>query len=134
MIDPRQRRWRAHPVKQPQYSLESVALFRDLPAEILKRVKSRCLSRRYGPREAIVGHLDTSDEVFFLLTGSARVTIRSVDGKAVTFRELGPGGMFGEYTKRTQRKIARAVISATYAKAPIPYSRSPNARGILSRS
>lgn len=101
------------PVKQPQYSLESVALFRDLPADVLKRVKSRCLSRRYGPREAIVGHLDTSDEVFFLLTGSARVTIRSVDGKAVTFRELGPGGMFGEYAAIDGRPRSASVEART---------------------
>jgi CRP-like cAMP-binding protein len=85
------------PAKQPQYSLESVAIFRGLPPQTLQRIKRRCLCRGYGPREVIVGHLDMSDDVFFLLTGNTRVTIRAVDGKAVTYRELGPGGMFGEY-------------------------------------
>ena len=32
-----------------------------------------------------------------MMTGNARVTIRSADGKAVSFRELGPSAMFGEY-------------------------------------
>ena len=84
-------------IKQPQYSLESVAIFRGLSSPALERIKLRCSCRRYEPRESIVGHLDTSDEVFFLLTGSARVTVRSADGKAVNFRELSSGGMFGEY-------------------------------------
>ena len=60
------------PVKQPQYSLENVALFRGLPQPILSRIKSRCLFRRYGPGEPVVGHLYTSDEVYFLWMGGAR--------------------------------------------------------------
>lgn len=84
-------------IKQPQYSLESVAIFRGLSPHALQRIKGLCSCRRYEPREAIIDHLDSSDEVFFLLTGNARVTIRSAEGKAVSFRELGPGGMFGEY-------------------------------------
>jgi CRP-like cAMP-binding protein len=101
------------PVKQPQYSLESVALFRGLPADILGRIKRRCLCRRYGPGEPIVGHLDTSDEVYFLLTGDARVAIRAVDGKAVTFRELAAGGMFGEYAAIDGRPRSATVEART---------------------
>ena len=100
-------------VKQPQYSLESVAIFRDLPPQALERVKRLCHCRRYGPREAIIDHLDTSDDVFFLLTGNARVTIRSADGKAVSFRELGPGGMFGEYAAIDGRPRSAAVEALT---------------------
>ncbi|MGB2932447.1 MAG: Crp/Fnr family transcriptional regulator [Methyloceanibacter sp.] len=84
-------------IRQPQYSLESVAIFRGLPADTLKRIQRRCRWRYYEPREPIIDYLDTSDDVFFMITGNARVTIRSVDGKAVSFRELGLGAMFGEY-------------------------------------
>jgi CRP-like cAMP-binding protein len=84
-------------IKQPQYSLESVEIFRGLSPQVLERIKRVCSFRRYGSHELVIDHLDTSDDVFFLLTGNARVTIRSADGKAVSFRELGPGGMFGEY-------------------------------------
>jgi len=100
-------------VKQPQYSLESVALFRGLPVQSLSRIKSRCLCRRYGPGEPIVGHLDTSDEVYFLLTGAAHVTIRALDGKAVTFRELAAGGMFGEYAAIDGRPRSATVEART---------------------
>jgi CRP/FNR family transcriptional regulator, cyclic AMP receptor protein len=35
--------------------------------------------------------------VFFITSGEARVTIYSLAGKAVSFRELGPGDVLGEY-------------------------------------
>lgn len=99
--------------KQPQYSLEGVAIFRCLSSNALERVKRLCSCRRYGPRDLIVDHLDSSDEVFFLLTGDARVTIRSADGKAVSFRELGPGGMFGEYAAIDGRARSANVEART---------------------
>lgn len=98
---------------QPRYSLESVAIFRGLPSDTLERVKRRCACRRYGPRESIIDHLDTSDDVCFLLTGNARVTIRSVDGKAVSFRELAPGATFGEYAAIDGRPRSASVEART---------------------
>ena len=83
--------------KQPRYSLESVAIFRGLAPDVLERIKRRCNAHSYEPKAMIVDYLDDSKEVFFLIAGNARVTIRSADGKAVSFRELGPGNMFGEY-------------------------------------
>jgi CRP/FNR family cyclic AMP-dependent transcriptional regulator len=100
-------------IKQPQYSLESVAIFRGLSSSTLERIKRRCSCRSYEPGESIVGHLDTSDEVFFLLTGSAQVTVRSTDGKAVNFRELSPGGMFGEYAAIDGRPRSANVEART---------------------
>lgn len=100
-------------VKQPQYSLESVAIFRNLPPQALERVKRLCRSRSYAPGELIIDHLDDSDDVFFLLTGDARVAIRSADGKAVSFRELGPGGMFGEYAAIDGRPRSANVEART---------------------
>jgi CRP-like cAMP-binding protein len=100
-------------VKQPQYSLESIALFRDLPTQAVERIKRLCNCRRYASGELIIDHLDNSDDVFFLLTGNARVTIRSVDGKAVSFRELGPGGMFGEYAAIDGRPRSANVEART---------------------
>ena len=98
---------------QPRYSLESVAIFRGIPLDALERVKRRCSCRRYGPRESIIDHLDTSDDVCFLLSGNARVTIRSVDGKAVSFRELAAGATFGEYAAIDGRPRSASVEART---------------------
>jgi CRP/FNR family cyclic AMP-dependent transcriptional regulator len=100
-------------IKQPQYSLESVAIFRGLSSSTLERIKPCCRFRSYEPHESIVGHLDTSDEVFFLLTGRARVAVRSTDGKAVNFRELSPGGIFGEYAAIDGRPRSANVEART---------------------
>src|SRR5262249_45124509 len=96
-MQPRAKPMAGSPKNQPRYTLESVALFRGVPLSTLERIKSRCSCRCYPPRKTIIDHLDQSDDVCFLLSGHARVTICSADGKAVSFRELGPGAMFGEY-------------------------------------
>ncbi len=113
MLATSQAAMRAPPTRQAQYTLESVALFRGLPAETLERIKRRCRCRCYQPRESIIDHLDTSDNVCFLLSGEARVTIRSVDGRAVSFRELGPGMTFGEYAAIDGRPRSASVEART---------------------
>ncbi len=77
-------------------SLDGVAIFKGLPSDALAKIQSRCAWRHYEPREPIVEYLDSSTEVYFITMGEVRVSIYSVDGKAVTFRDLGHGEMFGE--------------------------------------
>jgi CRP/FNR family cyclic AMP-dependent transcriptional regulator len=84
-------------VEEPQNPLERLTIFAGLPQEVLERIRGRCRWRRYEPGEPIVGYLDASDDVFFITEGEARVTIYSLAGKAVSFRDLGPGDAFGEY-------------------------------------
>jgi hypothetical protein len=84
-------------VEEPQNRLERLAIFAGLPQEALERIRRRCRWRRYEPGEPIVDYLDASDDVFFVAAGEARVTIYSLAGKAVSFRDLGPGDVFGEY-------------------------------------
>ena len=51
-----------------------------------------------GPRQAASREKKReTDEVFFIILGEVRVTIYSLAGKVVSFRELGPGEVFGEY-------------------------------------
>lgn len=52
--------------------------------------------RRHAAKEVVVGHGEETREVFFMLTGRARITVYSEGGKAVAFRDVGPGGIFGE--------------------------------------
>jgi CRP/FNR family transcriptional regulator, cyclic AMP receptor protein len=82
---------------EPLQSLAQISIFASLPSAALERIRRSCEWRLYEPGQQIVHYEDTSDDVFFLTKGVARVTIYSVDGKAVSFRELGPGDLFGEY-------------------------------------
>ncbi len=84
-------------ITKNQYSLGRIAIFAGLPQDRLQRIERRCSWRRYEPAESIVDYLDVSDDVFFIALGEVRVTIYSSAGKAVSFRELGVGAVFGEY-------------------------------------
>jgi len=84
-------------IAEPKYTLAGVAIFAGLPSRVLERVHKHCSWRRYEPGEPIVDYLDASDEVFFVSLGEVCVTIYSLAGKAVSFRNLGPGDIFGEY-------------------------------------
>jgi CRP-like cAMP-binding protein len=84
-------------VSKAQSSLAGVAILARLSPQALESLQQRCAFRRYESGESIVDYLDQTDEVFFILSGEARVTIYSLAGKVVSFRELGPGEVFGEY-------------------------------------
>lgn len=78
-------------------TLEAVAAFKGLQPDTLARLRGRCSWRKYAAGEPILDYLDASDDVYFVIAGQARVSIYSVDGKAVSFCDLGPGEIFGEY-------------------------------------
>lgn len=78
-------------------SLAGAYILSRLSPKALERVEQQCVWQRFRPGESILNYLDSSDEVFFIITGEARVTIYSLAGKVVSFRELGPGEVFGEY-------------------------------------
>jgi CRP/FNR family cyclic AMP-dependent transcriptional regulator len=84
-------------VTKADSSLAGIAILARLSPKALEDVQKRCTFRRYDPGESIVDYLDQTDEVFFIISGEVRVTIYSLAGKAVSFRELGPGEVFGEY-------------------------------------
>jgi len=83
--------------KELHYTLEGVVIFAGLPSNSLDMVHRCCSWRHCEPGEQIVNYLDTSDDVFFVAAGEVCVTIYSVAGKAISFRNLGTGDIFGEY-------------------------------------
>jgi CRP/FNR family transcriptional regulator, cyclic AMP receptor protein len=84
-------------IMQSKYSLAKIGILVGLPPAALERIQRRCSWRGYQPGEPIVDYLDSSDNVFFITEGEALVTIYSLSGKAVSFRELSAGDMFGEF-------------------------------------
>jgi CRP/FNR family cyclic AMP-dependent transcriptional regulator len=84
-------------VTQRKYSLEGIAIFAGLDPVSVEKIQKSCKWRRHKPGEVIVNYLDDSDDVFFITAGQANVTIYSHRGKIVSFGQLGPGEVFGEY-------------------------------------
>ena len=52
--------------------------------------------RHYDAGQTIVGRLDPGREVYFVLSGTVRVTMFAETGREVAFRDLGAGSSFGE--------------------------------------
>jgi CRP/FNR family cyclic AMP-dependent transcriptional regulator len=66
--------------------------------------------RRYQRKEMIIAHDEETRDVFFVLEGSARATVYSEAGRAVAYRDVEPGGIFGEIAAIDGRPRSATVI------------------------
>ena len=78
-------------------TLRDVAIFRGLTHPGRRGVEAVCAWKSYARGESVVHVNDRTRDVFFLIRGKARVIMYSLSGKPVSFREIGPGDMFGEF-------------------------------------
>jgi CRP/FNR family transcriptional regulator, cyclic AMP receptor protein len=83
-------------VKLTANDFRSFALFRDCNLETLSSLAAACTPRDFGPGELVVGHNDTTFDVFFLLSGKLNMSLYSADGQRVGYNEMSVGSMFGE--------------------------------------
>jgi CRP-like cAMP-binding protein len=77
-------------------ALGRVPILACLSRSELERTAAICRWRRFDKGEQVLSYHDPSTDVFFLTAGRARVIIYSSDGKAVVFKDLKAGSMFGE--------------------------------------
>ena len=94
-------------------TLGGIELFENLPAHDLKALASRCLWRRYTADQQIVGHMDQTRDVFFIVEGSVRAIIYSLAGKEITFRDISAGDMFGEFSAIDGQPRSAHIIALT---------------------
>lgn len=77
-------------------TLEGVRLLARLPLAERDAIAQRSSGRRYDPGTMVVSTEDPGGDVFFLLSGSCRVSYFSSSGREVSFSDQEPGEMFGE--------------------------------------
>jgi CRP-like cAMP-binding protein len=100
-------------------TLARIELFRSLTADEIARLDTRCIWRRAHAKEWIIDYQDENTDVFFLISGIARVMIRSISGRETVLRDIGAGKFFGELAAidgRTRSASILAVTDATIAK------------------
>ncbi|NJM36161.1 MAG: Crp/Fnr family transcriptional regulator [Rhodomicrobium sp.] len=68
-----------------------------LPPETLKRIQKGAAKMTFAKGQEIIARSDELSDVFILMSGSARVIVFSASGKAVSFRRIDPGDLFGEF-------------------------------------
>ena len=99
------------PLARSYESLAGVGIFETLSDSALTDLEKRCRWRRYPAKQQVVGYLDDTRDVFFLVSGEVRVVIHSLSGKEVSFRDLGPGRIFGEFAAIDGKRRSATVIA-----------------------
>lgn len=85
------------PPSQRQRSLEGIDFLQGVPEALRESIGRRCRWKSVGANERIIDYLDESDDVIFLVSGKARAILYSASGKAVAYRDIKSGSVFGEY-------------------------------------
>jgi CRP/FNR family cyclic AMP-dependent transcriptional regulator len=74
----------------------SVSFLDRLADEDRAAIAAQWSVRRYDGKELIIAHDDESSDLFFMIEGRARATSYSEGGRAIAYRDIGPGDIFGE--------------------------------------
>ena len=77
-------------------TLLAVDLFRDLSSPVRAAIAQCCTGGLFDAGERIVLQRDDQTDVFFIVSGTVRVTFHSKPGKDVQFRDQHAGQCFGE--------------------------------------
>ena len=96
---------------EDQGNLSGIEIFANLPPDDLDRVGRRCRWRRYRTDQQILGHLDRTADVYFIVGGKVRATAFALSGKEVQYRDIGAGEIFGEYAAIDNQPRAAAVMA-----------------------
>lgn len=74
-------------------------------------LEARWTARQYGRSEMIIAHEDADRDVYFVLEGHARATAYSERGRTVTYRDMGPGDIFGELAAIDGRTRSASIMA-----------------------
>lgn len=96
-------------------SLGSIKLLAGLSREELAELAAHMRVRSYRSEQAIVTAHDDTNDVHFILSGRAQVTLFSRTGREINYRDLQPGDIFGELSAIDGAERSANVVAATPA-------------------
>jgi len=86
-------------VKIGAEDLFSISIFRDLDEKERQAIAGQCRAFRVMANQEIVRYLEKTSFVLFVLSGRLRINVATPSGHEVSFREIGPGDMEGEFSE-----------------------------------
>ena len=100
-------------------ALHSIAVFREISLEECAAIAERCGGRQYANGEEIISYRDQTNDVYFIVSGDVRATIFTYSGKKVSFRDIGAGNVFGNYSPLSAIFRAHGSAAAPRAGGPV---------------
>ena len=100
-------------LKAGAQSLAGIDLLKALPPAERENLERRCRWRNFDEDEQIIDRETQSEDVFFVISGLARVVNFSAGGREVSFDDIGPGGLFGELAALDSRPRSASVVAKT---------------------
>src|SRR6516164_1770144 len=94
-------------------TLATVGLFRSLDAANIDLLDTQCSWRPLSRNQSIVDYQDTSNDVFFIVSGAVRVKLQSASGREVLLREINAGDFFGELAAIDGEPRSAGIIAVT---------------------
>ena len=106
-----------------EYGLDGIALFAALKPEQRANLERQCRFQRYGGGEQIIDRNSSSNDLFCIVRGAARVVIHASSGRDLSFEEIEAGGHFGELAcldGQPRSASVVALVNTVVATVPTP--------------
>ncbi len=100
-------------LKSGAQSLAGIELLKPLTPAERQVLERRCRWRSFDEGEQIFDRETQSEDVFFVIAGTARVVNYSPGGREVSYDDIGPGGLFGELAALDNRPRSASVVAKT---------------------
>jgi CRP-like cAMP-binding protein len=94
-------------------TLAKIGLFRSLDEAKIGLLDTRCSWRRATRNQWIMDYQDTTNDVFFIVSGTVRVKLQSVAGREVLLREINAGEFFGELAAIDNQPRSSGIVAVT---------------------
>lgn len=88
-----------------------------LSVEDRQRLIDAAATREFGRDATIIAADEPPGEMFLILSGEARVSVFSEDGKEISYCDLGPGDIFGELALLDDQPRSAFVTAVTPLRA-----------------
>lgn len=91
--------------------MEQSSFLNQLSPTALAELENLMVQKTYDRDEIVIAQEEESCDVFFVVSGTARATVYSEDGKVVAYRDMLEGDIFGELSAIDEKPRSACVIA-----------------------
>ncbi|MDX1738474.1 MAG: Crp/Fnr family transcriptional regulator [Alphaproteobacteria bacterium] len=92
-------------------SLSNITFLKDLDQQAIQDWEARCKWQEFAPNDQIIDRNSDSEDVYFIIRGTARVLNYSISGREISFDDIQAGSIFGELSALDGQPRSANVIA-----------------------